>query len=157
MAANADPDVSFKHILCPMDFSPAALQALGFALDLARQSEGVVTLLHALEWLTDEEPREYTHFNVPEYRQHLVDDARERLQALVADESRTPTAIEHRVVVGRAYREILQVAQESGTDLIVMGAQGRGGLGLALFGSTTQQVVRAATCPVLTVRGTETS
>jgi nucleotide-binding universal stress UspA family protein len=38
-----------------------------------------------------------------------------------------------------------------------MGAQGRGGLGLALFGSTTQQVVRAATCPVLTVRGTETS
>jgi nucleotide-binding universal stress UspA family protein len=61
------------------------------------------------------------------------------------------------VVVGRAYREILQVAQESGTDLIVMGAQGRGGLGLALFGSTTQQVVRAATCPVLTVRGTETS
>jgi hypothetical protein len=38
-------------------------------------------------------------------------------------------------------------------NLIVMGAQGRGGIGLALFGSTTQQVVRAAPCPVLTVRG----
>ena len=35
---------------------------------------------------------------------------------------------------------------------IVMGAQGRGGIGLALFGSTTQQVVRGAMCPVLTVR-----
>ena len=35
-------------------------------------------------------------------------------------------------------------------------AQGRGGLGLTLFGSTTQQVVRAATCPVLTVRGADT-
>ncbi len=38
-------------------------------------------------------------------------------------------------------------------DFVVMGAQGRGGVGLTLFGSTTQQVVRAATCPVLTVRG----
>lgn len=153
----ADPDVSFKHILCPMDFSPSALQALGVALDLARQSDGVVTVLHALEWLADEEPREYTHFNVPEYRQHLADDARRRLQALVAGESATPSAIEDRVVVGRAYRKILREAQDSGTDLIVMGAQGRGALGLALFGSTTQQVVRAATCPVLTVRGAETA
>jgi nucleotide-binding universal stress UspA family protein len=38
-----------------------------------------------------------------------------------------------------------------------MGAQGHGGLGLALFGSTTQQVVRAAECPVLTVRGAGTA
>lgn len=157
VTATAQPDVSFKHILCPMDFSPSALQALGFALDLARQSDGVVTVLHALEWLAEEEPREYTHFNVPEYRQYLMDDARQRVEALVTDHSRTWGAIEHRVVLGRAYREILQIAADAGTDLIVMGAQGRGGLGLTLFGSTTQQVVRAATCPVLTVRGVETT
>jgi nucleotide-binding universal stress UspA family protein len=157
VTATAHPDVSFKHILCPLDFSPSALQALGFALDLARQSNGVVTVLHALEWLPEEEPREYTHFNVPEYRQYLIDDAQQRVQALVTEESRTPGAIEDRVVVGRAYREILRVAQDSGTDLIVMGAQGRGGLELALFGSTTQQVVRAATCPVLTVRSAATN
>jgi nucleotide-binding universal stress UspA family protein len=153
LPAQRPPDVTFKRILCPMDFSPSALQALGFALDLARQSNGVVTILRAIEWLAEEEPREYTHFNVPEYRQRLIEDARKRLQALVAEESATWSAIEARVVVGRAYREILQAAAEAGSDLIVMGAQGRGGLGLALFGSTTQQVVRAATCPVLTVRG----
>jgi nucleotide-binding universal stress UspA family protein len=149
------PEVSFKHILCPMDFSPSALQALGFALDLARQSDGIVTVLHALEWLAEEEPREYAHFNVPEYRQYLIDDARQRVQALVAQESCAPRPIEHSVVVGRAYREILRAAADSGTDLIVMGAQGRGGLRLTLFGSTTQQVVRAATCPVLTVRSAD--
>jgi nucleotide-binding universal stress UspA family protein len=44
------------------------------------------------------------------------------------------------------------VAIEWPADLIVMGAQGRGGVGLTLFGSATQQVVRAAQCPVLTVR-----
>jgi nucleotide-binding universal stress UspA family protein len=151
----AHPDVSFKHILCAMDFSPSALQALGFALDLARQSDGVVTILHALEWLAEEDPRENAHFNVPEYRQYLIDDARRRVQALVAEKSSTSGSIEHHVVHGRAHREILRMAADSGTDLIVMGAQGRGGLGLTLFGSTTQQVVRAATCPVLTVRGAD--
>ena len=155
LAAAAPTDVTFKRILCAMDFSPAALQALGFALDLARQADGVVTVLHAIEWLAEEEPRAHAHFNVPEYRYYLVDAARERLRTLLADESRTWSAIEERVVLGRAYREILKMAAESGTDLIVMGAQGRGGLGLTLFGSTTQQVVRAATCPVLTVRGAD--
>ena len=38
-------------------------------------------------------------------------------------------------------------------ELIVMGAQGRAGIGLALAGSATQQVVRSAECPVLTVKG----
>jgi nucleotide-binding universal stress UspA family protein len=57
------------------------------------------------------------------------------------------------VVFGRAHREIVRVAAETKADLIVMGAQGRGGVELWLFGSATQQVVRAAPCPVLTVRG----
>ena len=55
-------------------------------------------------------------------------------------------------VAGRAYREILRIAAEEKASLIVMGAQGRGGPALTPLGSTTQQVVRAASCPVLTVR-----
>lgn len=145
-------EVRFRKILCPMDFSPAAMQAFGFALDLGRQADGAVTVLHVVEWLPEEEPRTHAHFNVPEYRQHLVDDARERLHALIAKEPQTWTAIQDVVVGGRAHREILRVAAETPAELIVMGAQGRGGVGLALFGSTTHQVVRAATCPVLVVR-----
>ncbi|MBI3047774.1 MAG: universal stress protein [Acidobacteria bacterium] len=146
-------EVIFRRILCPMDFSPPALQAFGFAVDLARQANGTVTVLHVIEWLAEEEPREHAHFNVPEYRQHLVAHARERLRALVAEEPRTWCEIEEMVAVGRPYREVLKTAAATKTDLIVMGAQGRGGVGLVLFGSTTQQVVRTATCPVLTVRG----
>lgn len=152
MPATAPAEVLFKKILCPIDFSPESLQAVGFALDLARQADGTVKLLHAIEWLADQEPRAYAHFNVPEYRQHLIHDARERLHAVVADEPQTYCTIEEVVTVGRAHREVLRVAEEWQPDLIVMGAQGRGGVGLALFGSTTQQVVRAAACPVLTVR-----
>jgi nucleotide-binding universal stress UspA family protein len=144
---------TFKRILCPIDFSPSALQALGFALDLARQADGRVTLLHAIEWLAEDEPGPSMHFNVPEYRRYIESDAQQRIRALVADESRTWVEIKDVVQFGRPYREILRAAEAKPADLIVMGAQGRGGIGLALFGSTTQQVVRGATCPVLTVRG----
>ncbi|MQA30814.1 MAG: hypothetical protein GEU82_13445 [Luteitalea sp.] len=153
VTATLPDDVRFTNILCPVDFSPSALQSFGFALDLARQADGSVTVLHVIEWLAEEEPRPPAHFNVPEYRQHLIDDARRRLRALVADEPRTWRAIQDVVALGRAHREILRIAADSPVDLIVMGAQGRGGLGLALFGSTTQEVVRRAPCPVLTVRG----
>jgi nucleotide-binding universal stress UspA family protein len=151
--AAASDVVTFKRILCPIDFSPSALLALGFALDLARQAGGLVTLLHVVEWLAEEEPRTSAHFNVPEVRGYMVDDARQRLRSLVAEESRVWCEIDDVIVSGRAHREILRAAEAREADLIVMGSQGRGGVGLALFGSTTQQVVRSAACPVLTVRG----
>jgi nucleotide-binding universal stress UspA family protein len=83
----------------------------------------------------------------------MVDDAKQRLRSLVAEESRAWYEIDDVIVSGRAHREILRAAEARSVDLIVMGSQGRGGVGLALFGSTTQQVVRGAACPVLTVRG----
>jgi nucleotide-binding universal stress UspA family protein len=56
------------------------------------------------------------------------------------------------ILAGKPYQEILRVASEQQSDLIVMGVQGRGAIDLAIFGSTTQHVVRQAACPVLTVR-----
>ena len=145
--------VTFKRILCPIDFSPSALQALGFALDLARQADGRVTLLHVVEWLPKRSPEHQRTSMFPSIGAIWSEDAQERLRTLVAEESRTWVEIDDVVVFGRAYREILRAAETKPADLIVMGAQGRGGIGLALFGSTTQQVVRGAMCPVLTVRG----
>lgn len=145
--------VTFTRILCPTDFSPSSLQAVGFAIDLARQADGRVTLVYVLEWLAEEEPRSLAHFNVPEFRGLLARNAEDQLRALVSDESQAWSAIDTLIVFGRAHRQILRVAEEQSADLIVMGAQGRAGVSLALFGSTTQQVVRGATCPVLTVRG----
>jgi nucleotide-binding universal stress UspA family protein len=44
------------------------------------------------------------------------------------------------------------VAQEEGVDLIVMGTHGRTGLRHVLLGSVAEAVVRAAPCPVFTIR-----
>jgi nucleotide-binding universal stress UspA family protein len=53
---------------------------------------------------------------------------------------------------GRAAQTIVDVAQELGAELVVMGTHGRTGLAHMLLGSVTEQVVRRAQCSVLTVR-----
>jgi nucleotide-binding universal stress UspA family protein len=57
-----------------------------------------------------------------------------------------------RLEYGKPYRQILGVVVEEGADLIVMAVRGRNPIDVALFGSTANHVVRAAPCPVLTVR-----
>jgi nucleotide-binding universal stress UspA family protein len=109
-----------------------------------------VTVLHVIEWPAFE-PREHHHFNVPEYQQYLIDQGREQLSALVAGESHPTPPIESVVERGKAYREILRAAESTSADVIVMGTHGGSAIEYALFGSTTQHVLRAAKCPVLTV------
>jgi nucleotide-binding universal stress UspA family protein len=150
-AADRPEAATFKHVLCAVDYSPAADRALAFGLDLARQSQGTATVAHVLEWLSDEDVRAHAHYNVAEYRRLVHDEARTRLHERLAQESQEWCAIEEIVSVGRPHRELLRLAADRGCDLITMGTQGRGALGLALFGSATQQVVRAAACPVLVV------
>jgi nucleotide-binding universal stress UspA family protein len=138
-------------VLCPVDFSPAALRAARVAADVARHIDARVTFLQAVEWW-DGEPREIAHFNVAEFRDALLRQAREDLDTLIANQPEVGRGATAVATLGRAYRAILTLAAESGAGLIVMGARGRGGQGPGALGSTTLQVVRSAGCPVLVVR-----
>ena len=69
------------------------------------------------------------------------------MQKVAADRSAPVPRLRH----GKSYVEILRLAAEEHADLIIMGVHGRSALD-RLFGSTTNQVVRQATCPVLTLR-----
>jgi nucleotide-binding universal stress UspA family protein len=143
--------VAFKRIVCAIDYSPSALKALQYALELGRQGGGCVTVLYALEYLDPEEPCEHVDFDIRKHRQHFIDHARRRLHAQLAQEPTTWCEIEELVAIDRAYKAILRTAAASKADLIVMGAQGTGGVELTLYGSNTQNVLRASSCPVLTV------
>ena len=142
--------VLFRRILCAVDFSPCSNSAVSYALSLAEESGGAVTFLHVVEGF-DEEPLSSAHFNVPEYRRHLQLAAEEKLQALVPDDTRSWCDCKTVVRSGKAYREILATAKTLDADLIILGVRGRNAVDLALFGSTTNHVVRGADCPVLTV------
>jgi nucleotide-binding universal stress UspA family protein len=53
------------------------------------------------------------------------------------------------VQLGDARRDIVAAASTGGTDLIVMGSRGSGGIGQVLLGSVARTVLRASPCPVL--------
>ncbi len=144
--------VPFKRLLCPVDFSESSLSALQFGFSIAQESDAELTILHVFEWLPGDEALTNRPINVPEYRRQLEHDFDEKLHALVPDSVRDWCRPRTRTAHGKAYREILAAATEENVDLIVMGVQGRNALDLMLFGSTTNQVVRRATCPVLTLR-----
>ena len=75
---------------------------------------------------------------------------RERLRRIEGLDAKVP--VETRLVEGFAPEQILKVADEVKADLIVIGSHGRTGLGRLLMGSVAEEVLRHATCPVLTVR-----
>ncbi len=139
-------------VLCAVDFSPASLHAVDFAVDFAHRARAPVTFLHVVEWLAEEEPPEVPPTDIQEFRGYLVHEAEERLKELVAKQRHIERGAHAKVVPGRAYQEILATASGIAADLIVIGAQGRGGPPFRLLGSTTEQVVRTASCPVLMVR-----
>ncbi len=157
-----------KNILVPTDFSDSANAALVQAVKLAGLSGGKITLLHvifiekikddllgidALENLTrvlntpaSEAP--YTPTNPVEA---LSEAAQQRLRETIAKFA-PGIKIETAVVEGRPSVEIVKYAAKHGVDLIVMGTQGRSGLGRAFMGSVADNVIRQAECPVMVVR-----
>lgn len=151
--------VVFKRILCPLDFSDSSFHALNYAMSLAQEADARLTVMHVMTYdLAAEAPELYEtliadrSLTVADYRARCEQYARERLEGAVPDTVRTYCTVETLTASGKPYREILRVAAEQQSDLIVMGVQGRGATDLMLFGSTTQHVVREAGCPVLTLR-----
>jgi nucleotide-binding universal stress UspA family protein len=144
----------YKTILCPLEFSPASIRALEYALSLAKEADARLILLHAIEDVLGEGGAQTLgHLTVSEYYRQLEQDAVTRLRAVVPDEARVWARPEERVVKGRAHQEILKVVADEHVDLVVMGVQGKGVVNRLLFGSTTHRVIREAGCPVLTLHG----
>jgi nucleotide-binding universal stress UspA family protein len=144
--------VPFKRILCPVDFSESSLASLRFAFSLAKESDARLTVLHAVEWPSDEADVVEHVFNLPDLRRQLEKDSNDRLASLIPADVRQWCQPVTKVVFGRPHVTILNIATEERADLIVMGVRGRSAMDLTLFGSTTNQVVRRANCPVLTLR-----
>ncbi len=149
---SAEGPVQFKQIVSAIDFSPSSTRALDFAFSLAKENDGELALLHVLEMLVPKDAIMVAHVRVGEYVAQRKRDACRELNALIPANARDWCTPSVHLEIGPAAQTILRVAEERHADLIVMGAQSHGALGVLLTGSTTQTVVRRATCPVLTAR-----
>ena len=134
-----------RTILHPTDFSERSESAFHLASSLARDHGAQLIVLHVI-------PPPVSHGEVVArqqpngYREQMCDWLY-RLQAPASG-----VDIDHRLTDGEPYAEILRVAEDDSCDLIVMGTHGRTGLGRLLMGSVAEQVLRRASCPVLTVK-----
>jgi nucleotide-binding universal stress UspA family protein len=140
-----------RTILHPTDFSERSQHALGLGCALARDYGARLIILHVANVPT-------LGYGADGGVPAMLPPAPQELRAAAQgqlDRLQLPPAnvrAERRLEQGDAVAEILRVAQEVHADLIVMGTHGRTGLGRLLMGSVAEQVVRQATCPVLTLK-----
>jgi len=136
----------FDRILLAIDGSEHSLKAVPVAGDLARRYQGEVLVLHVREheisWGADIDIE-------------TADEARNLVDGVVRDLKDAGTNVRGevvRVALGQTPRAILDVAQEEGVGLIVMGTRGLSDWGRLLMGSVAHKVVHLAEVPVLVVR-----
>jgi nucleotide-binding universal stress UspA family protein len=145
-----------KKVLVPTDFSDSARHALTYGISFAREYGAELVLLHVVENITVGYASDLFPVPMAEVFQEISGYAKAELAKLAAlARERGVATVAEIVVQGKPSAEIIRHAAENAVDMIVLGTHGKGMLDQALFGSTTERVVRRAPCPVLTVRKAE--
>ena len=145
-------DLVMKRILVPLDFSANSTRALDYACALAKKFDAALHLVHVCEvpsMMTgsmDAYAIAYTGWS-----QQLGDEAERELDKLRPRLAGVPVTTE--VLFGNPARAIVTAARTNDVDAIVMGTHGHGPVMHMVMGNVAERVVRAADCPVLTVRG----
>lgn len=140
--------MSFSSILVPVDLDePNSWRvAVPTALGLARCFEAKVALVHVVSDALLTTEAEWSGLAL----RRILETARARL-GLLADELKADAEITAHVATGRVYRGVLDVAEQTQADLIVM-ASHRPEMKDFLIGENAERVVRHARCSVLVVR-----
>ena len=138
-----------RHILCPVDFSDNAAYALQVAIDIARQNEALLLVLHVADTLG---PENATFGEVASELQPEAHIARleERLGRAVPTDA--GVLVHCLLREGDPVTAIEEVVRTEGCDLIVAGTHGRTGLRHLLMGSIAERIVRLSPCPVLVLK-----
>ncbi len=144
--------MDIRRVLFATDFSEGSSHALPYAADIARQYGAKLFLVHVIYDVAKSAGWYVPHVSIDEIYNDMEKSARAELEKSFVDEMRGLSDIEHVVLKGIPYEEISKFAEEKRIDLVVLGTHGRRGIDRMLFGSTAEQVVRNAPCPVLSVR-----
>lgn len=130
----ATPSASLRTVLCPVNFTGIARVALEEAAALAQAFEAHLIVMHVVEG------------ELP-----TVSHVDEEFTAWVNPVIRDRTQYEHIVAHGNAAARVVETAELIGASVIVISAEHRWLADRTILGSSTGQIIRTATRPVLTV------
>jgi len=137
--------VMFKNILFCTDGSENSMCAERNAIRLAKESGGKLHVLMVAD-TTDE-----FEALAPGLTEKMIAHAREVAEEVVKRAAGEGVMAEAVVRDGEPDERILEVAKESGVDVIVLGTHGRKGLMNVVMGSVTRQVIAQSPVPVLVI------
>jgi nucleotide-binding universal stress UspA family protein len=140
--------ISFKQILMATDFSAASQRALAYALAIARRYGSEVSLVHAIP----PEPRDCVPLDhVPRELNRKRLDAEQAMQRLEIESRISQFTYTTALEEGPVWDVISPIIEREGVGLVVLGTHGRGALKKLALGSVAEEVLRSASCAVLTV------
>jgi len=136
---------AFNRVLCAIDFGQGSLKALDLAGRIAVENDAALYLLHVC-------PTVAVPLGGPLTATPEVEEAARRKLGETAARYLAKIPHELLVVTGDPAQRIVDIQSALGADLVVMGTFARHGVPRFFLGSVADRVVRAAACPVLTVK-----
>jgi nucleotide-binding universal stress UspA family protein len=145
----------FSKILCPSDLSKVSLTAVKYAAELARRCKSKLYLLNVREEFMNKQEMVMLRVSAEHFQEVMSGKAVES-KKIMEQELRIVNGedLDYELLIreGKPTKEIIQVAEELGVDLMVITTNGRDSLGEKILGSTAEHIIRYSKIPVLTIR-----
>ena len=144
--------LSFRNILFPTDFTPHARSALKYAAAFAREGRGRVVLFSVQTGSVPANLMTLPEHVLADQNSEWLRQLRGQVNDLLTDPLCDGLEVEPVIVAGDPAREIANAVRDSDIDLVTVVTHGRRGLARALWGSTAEEIIAEAPCPVLTIK-----
>ncbi len=148
---SAGRDLAFDTILVPVDFSPCSLAGLSYAVQFADRVGARIVVLHVVDLGMAVTADGYAMYDFAEMEDAKRKEAEEQMANFVRWVKFGRVSFTTLVKVNPALPTICEIVKEQKIDLVITSTHGRTGLSHIMLGSTAEQIVRHAACPVLVV------
>lgn len=149
----------FEKILYPTDFSDVSKKALEYIKSLICTGSNQVIILNVIndkriECMTQGVAwagKDVATF-LKEVQQDLENEAYEKVKSIESELEEAGFEVKVRVERGRPHNKILEVEEEEGVSVIVLGSHGKSNLSEMLLGSVSEHVIRHSKKPVIVIK-----
>ncbi len=141
--------ISLRNILFATDFSEASEAALPYAAALSLRYDSQLHVAHIVpaSYMIPSEPGHPVTFD--SMHEAARADVRRRMETVA---SHLKTVAHHTYVrEGEVWESLSELSQAHEIDLLIVATHGRTGLAKLALGSKAEEILRQATCPVLTI------